>query len=76
MSMRSIAMLVLGALGLGGLGSGCGSSRAAGTCPDKPIVEMCSMDFEYVCETREDGCEQCSCVPAHSDDHGGPLGEP
>jgi len=71
MYMRSLATFV----SLLGLGLGCGSSRAAGTCPAKPIVEMCSTDFEYVCESREDGCEQCSCV-ATRDDQLGPIREP
>lgn len=53
----------------------CGSSRGSGTCPDKPVVEMCSPEFRYECETTRDGCEQCSCVPI-SDDQGRPFHTP
>lgn len=57
------------------LGSACGSSRGSGTCPDKPVVEMCSPGFRSECETTRDGCEQCSCVPI-SDDQGRPFHAP
>jgi len=35
----------------------CGSSRAAEPCPDKLIVGMCSIEFQYRRETTDDGCE-------------------
>ncbi|PKN55573.1 MAG: hypothetical protein CVU56_20740 [Deltaproteobacteria bacterium HGW-Deltaproteobacteria-14] len=42
----------------------CASTRdAAGKCEDYKPLAACSLDFQYVCETNEDGCEQCSCVP-------------
>ncbi len=53
----------------------CGSTRVAGQCPDKPILDMCSTGFYFECETTGDGCEQCSCVPI-SDDQGRPSHDP
>lgn len=51
---------------------GCGTARKAGTCPDRPVVEMCSPGFASRCETDRDGCERCTCVPI-SDDQGRPV---
>lgn len=50
----------------------CGTTRKAGTCPDRPLVEMCSPGFVSRCEIDEDGCERCSCVPT-TDDQGRPV---
>jgi|GEM_PF-3225854 len=45
----------------------CASSSSAEkrTCEDYKPLAACSVDFEYVCQTTDDGCEQCSCVPRH-----------
>lgn len=50
----------------------CGTSRKAGPCPDRPVVEMCSPGFASRCKTDRDGCERCTCVPI-SDDQGRPV---
>lgn len=61
-------LITLVALPLGA----CGTTRKAGTCPDRPVVEMCSPGFASRCETDRDGCERCTCVPI-SDDQGRPV---
>lgn len=35
-----------------------------GTCNDyEPIEGYCDDNAEYVCQTTEEGCRQCSCIP-------------
>ncbi len=60
--MRLLVLLSL-ALSLTTLAGRCGTTSADGECQEYKPLAMCSEEFEYVCETTDDGCEQCSCVP-------------
>jgi len=58
--MRGVWVVVVG---LGLTAAGCSGAAQRGECKEYKPLGACSLDFEYVCETTEDGCEQCSCVP-------------
>lgn len=55
-------------------GPTCASSASADKekCEDYKPLAACSVEFEYVCQTTEDGCEQCGCVPRRGDHGIGP----
>ena len=62
--MRALGWWRAGLLGLAVAWiGGCAGAAPRGPCKDYRPLGACSLDFEYVCETTEDGCEQCSCVP-------------
>ncbi|TNF30921.1 MAG: hypothetical protein EP329_13100 [Deltaproteobacteria bacterium] len=72
-----IRHLIAAALAFGFLGAPtCASSASAEKkpCEDYKPLATCSLDFEYVCQTTEDGCEQCTCVPRQRDRGAGPDG--
>ena len=50
--------------------SACGSAPRGGECEDYKPIDTCQAGWRMECETTEDGCEQCTCVPLHPDDHG------
>lgn len=41
-------------------------------CEDYKPLAACSLEFEYVCQTTPEGCEECSCVPAEDRNGVGP----
>jgi hypothetical protein len=41
---------------------GCGTQRADGTCKDYQPISCWNDEYVRVCETTDDGCEQCTCV--------------
>lgn len=59
--LLALALLVLGSWG-------CGTTQA-GQCKDYTPIDMCSEGYRYECETTDEGCEQCGCVPT-APDHG------
>lgn len=62
--MRIRQLCVVSILPLLLAGASCASTRnAAGECKEYKPLAACSLEFKYVCETTEDGCEQCGCVP-------------
>ena len=62
--MRIRHLVTVLALTLGLSAASCASTRdGTKKCEDYKPLATCSLEFEYVCETTEDGCEQCSCVP-------------
>ena len=63
------------------IASGCATTNADGSCRDYEPLDFCGTDSDYVCDTTDDGCRQCTCKPRrlHRDDepmHGptGPRG--
>ncbi len=64
MQMRSMAMwLAITVMSLF-LAACLGPRTADGECRDYKPMDYCDDSAEYVCQTTEDGCEQCSCVPS------------
>jgi len=53
--LPALLTLVLGA-------TACAGAHAKGECQDYKPLGACSLEFDYVCQTTEDGCEQCACV--------------
>ncbi|MCA9515417.1 MAG: hypothetical protein KC635_10770 [Myxococcales bacterium] len=77
MSHRVALALIL-ALALPLSAPACATSSAGereGKCTDYRPMPACSMEFQSVCHTTEDGCEECSCVPRRENRDGiGPQG--
>lgn len=40
----------------------CGAQNKDGTCKDYKPAMSCPAGFDYVCQTTDGGCQQCSCV--------------
>lgn len=65
------ALLVPLALALGA----CASSSGWRCKPDDSKIAICQTGSHEECETRDDGCERCTCVPDRAEElEHGPLG--
>ena len=56
----------------------CASSPAvADGCTDYHPLDFCSPGFRFVCDTADDGCERCGCLPERTEtEPPGPRTEP
>lgn len=61
--LLSVALLALG-VATAGL-AGCGNRTHSGACKDYQPLDNCDDGYVYECETTDDGCRQCGCVPTN-----------
>ena len=54
--------------------SACASSSEVRCKPSDNALAVCQIGSHEECETKDDGCERCTCVPDRPDDGGhGPM---
>lgn len=62
--MRFVLLGIAALLLLGG----CGNKTHSGACKDYRPLDYCDDGYVYECETTDDGCRQCGCVPVDDAD--------